>query len=63
MDSHSWPCPTCAEERVFIQPPCPDGCAEDGGECPEWACVDCGTALLVGGAAAAAPAPLRSRAA
>jgi hypothetical protein len=25
-----------------------DGHTEDGGECPEWACADCGAALLIG---------------
>jgi hypothetical protein len=37
-------CPTCQGTRVFEQPPCADG---HGADCPEWACVDCGTALLV----------------
>jgi hypothetical protein len=49
VDSHSWPCPTCADERVFEQPPCRDGHTADGGECPEWVCVDCGTAVVVAG--------------
>jgi hypothetical protein len=40
-------CPTCADLRVFVQPPCADG-HTDGGDCPEWACADCGTALLIG---------------
>ncbi|WP_165975872.1 hypothetical protein [Actinomadura rubrisoli] len=30
---------------MFEQPPCPDG---HGEECPERACVDCGSAVLVG---------------
>ncbi|MFA1545493.1 hypothetical protein [Actinomadura chokoriensis] len=30
---------------MFEQPPCPDG---HGAECPERACVECGTAILVG---------------
>ncbi len=38
-------CASCAGERAFEQPPCPDGHAP--GECPEWACVACGHALLV----------------
>ena len=25
-------------------------CTEGGGECPEWACADCGTAIFVGDA-------------
>ncbi|RSN64401.1 hypothetical protein DMH08_17810, partial [Actinomadura sp. WAC 06369] len=38
-------CSTCGDERMFEQPPCPDG---HGPDCPERACVDCGTAVLVG---------------
>ncbi|TYK45977.1 hypothetical protein [Actinomadura decatromicini] len=30
---------------MFEQPPCPDG---HGEECPERACVECGSAVLVG---------------
>ncbi|TDB84119.1 hypothetical protein E1264_25785 [Actinomadura sp. KC216] len=30
---------------MFEQPPCPDG---HGEECPERACVECGTAVMVG---------------
>jgi hypothetical protein len=41
-------CPTCADLRDFVQPPCIDGHTEDGAECPEWVCADCGTALLIG---------------
>lgn len=38
-------CSTCAEEAWFEQP----GCADDhAGDCPEWACVQCGDALLIG---------------
>ena len=37
-------CPTCARERWAEAPPCPDG---HGGECPDRACVDCGTALVL----------------
>lgn len=37
-------CPGCTAEREFVQPPCADG---HGSECPEWMCVECGTALLV----------------
>ncbi|RBQ19876.1 hypothetical protein DP939_12790 [Spongiactinospora rosea] len=47
-------CASCAEERVFEQPPCPDG--HDPGECPEWACVRCGHALFIGGPLPAATA-------
>ena len=49
MDSRLLPCPTCDDVTVFVQPPCLDGHTEDGGECPEWICVDCDTALVAGG--------------
>ncbi|SNR94534.1 hypothetical protein SAMN04488107_0778 [Geodermatophilus saharensis] len=45
----SWPCPTCAQDTVFEQPPCADGHTDDGGECPEWICTGCGTGFLLGG--------------
>jgi len=48
MDSRLWPCPPCGEIREFVQPECIDGHTEDGGECPEWACVDCGSAVVIG---------------
>ena len=41
-------CPDCADDREFVQPPCADGHTADGGECPEWACADCGAAFVVG---------------
>ena len=50
MDSRLWPCPPCGEIREFVQPTCVDGHTDDGGECPEWACVDCGSAVVSGGA-------------
>ena len=53
MNSPMWPCPACGDVRQFEQPPCLDGHTEDGGECPEWACADCGTALVAGNAAVA----------
>jgi hypothetical protein len=37
-------CPTCARESLAETPPCQDG---HGGQCPDRACVDCGTALVV----------------
>jgi hypothetical protein len=40
----------------FIQPPCTDGHTDDGGECPEWSCADCGTAVVAGGLSAPADA-------
>jgi hypothetical protein len=62
VEIRTWPCPACGDDRDFVQPPCADGHADDGGECPEWACADCGTALVVGHAGPAAALPL-SRAA
>ncbi len=51
-------CFTCGDEREFELPPCEDG---HGEECPERACVDCGSAVLVGlPPGAAAPAPGRT---
>jgi hypothetical protein len=37
-------CPSCQREVLAEAPPCPDGHDES---CPERACVDCGTALLL----------------
>jgi hypothetical protein len=48
MDGQMWPCPPCGEITEFVQPPCADGHTENGGECPEWACVDCGAAVVLG---------------
>ncbi len=49
MDTRTWPCPGCGDEREFVQPLCADGHTDDAGECPEWACADCGAAFVVGG--------------
>lgn len=38
-------CSACGTERPFEQPPCLDG---HGDDCPEWACAECGGALLIG---------------
>ena len=57
MDTQLWPCPPCGEIREFVQPECIDGHTEDGGECPEWACVDCGSAVVIGGAGVVADVP------
>ncbi|MEW2357777.1 hypothetical protein [Spirillospora sp. NPDC029432] len=38
-------CSTCGDERDFERPPCQDG---HGPDCPELACVDCGSAVLTG---------------
>jgi hypothetical protein len=37
-------CSTCGDERPFERPPCADG---HGDLCPELACADCGTAILI----------------
>jgi hypothetical protein len=49
-----WPCPDCGELRVFVQPLCLDGHTEAGVECPEWACAECGAAIVMGGVAVVA---------
>ena len=59
MEQHQWPCPACGGERSFVQPPCADGHTDDGGECPEWACADCGTAVFVGDVAPGTSVDLR----
>jgi hypothetical protein len=38
-------CVTCAADASFEQPECID---EHGVECPEWVCVECGDAFVVG---------------
>ena len=38
-------CTTCDGEVPFEQPACLDG---HGPGCPEWVCVQCGDALVVG---------------
>jgi hypothetical protein len=48
VDSRQWPCTPCGEITEFVQPPCGDGHTVDGGECPEWACADCGAAVVIG---------------
>ena len=51
MERAEWLCPICGDVRPFEQPPCSDGHA-GGADCPEWLCVDCGTAFLLGESAA-----------
>ncbi len=36
-------CPTCARVQLAEAPPCPDG----HDDCPDRACLQCGTALVV----------------
>ncbi|HMC68047.1 MAG TPA: hypothetical protein VKJ07_02735 [Mycobacteriales bacterium] len=50
-------CPGCRAERAVEQPTCIDGHLD----CPEWACIDCGTAIVIGWLAADAPAPAARR--
>jgi hypothetical protein len=46
-------CPDCAGERPFEQPPCFGG--HEPGLCPEWACVECGHAIVLGWAESTRP--------
>ncbi len=47
-------CPCCGVERTFETPPCADG---HGADCAELACLDCGTALLLGPLVEPVPLP------
>lgn len=38
-------CTTCAADAPFERPECLD---EHGSDCPEWICVECGDAFVVG---------------
>jgi hypothetical protein len=38
-------CATCRDERSFEHPECHD---DHGADCPEWACTDCGEAIMMG---------------
>jgi len=38
-------CPDCAADQFFERPFCADG---HGADCPELACLECGSAVLVG---------------
>ncbi|GGP16052.1 hypothetical protein GCM10012278_78250 [Nonomuraea glycinis] len=49
-------CASCAGERLFEQPACLDG--HEPGECPEWACVECGHTIFLGLAECARPVRL-----
>ncbi|MDQ1620881.1 MAG: hypothetical protein QOE19_3450 [Actinomycetota bacterium] len=44
MTITSW-CATCRDEVAFENPECLD---EHGADCPEWACVECGEAIMLG---------------
>jgi hypothetical protein len=58
VEIRTWHCPACGDDREFVQPPCVDGHAADGGECPEWACADCGTAVVTGTTPPVVPVPV-----
>ncbi|WP_131746528.1 hypothetical protein [Frankia sp. Cppng1_Ct_nod] len=57
-------CPECGDERAFEQPPCQDG---HGMDCPDRACVECGTAvfldppIFLDPSASSTPRPVASR--
>jgi hypothetical protein len=53
-------CPTCGRDSLAEMPPCPDG---HGNHCPDRACVECGTALLLDAALFATTARPRPAAA
>lgn len=57
--THTRHCSACDGERQFEQPPCAD---DHGPDCPEYACVECGMAILIGDAPQT-PVIVRSRAA
>jgi hypothetical protein len=40
-------CPGCGTDEPFAQVH-PDECPDADGECPEWACVACGAAVVMG---------------
>lgn len=50
MTEETWHCSGCGRDRLFEQHHdagnCPD--SPDVGDCLEWACTECGAALLVG---------------
>jgi hypothetical protein len=50
MSQMPWYCPGCAAEQLFEQFHATSGNCPDSpdGHCPEWACCECGTALIVG---------------
>jgi hypothetical protein len=38
-------CSHCSTKTLFEQPPCEDG---HGADCPDLACVECGSAIVLG---------------
>ena len=53
-------CGDCRDDRVFEVPPCEDG---HGDDCLDLACVDCGSAVVVGIMGLEAPLVLPAQAA
>ena len=53
-------CGDCRDDRVFEVPPCEDG---HGDDCLDLACVDCGSAVVVGIMVLEAPLVLQALAA
>lgn len=53
-------CPICDADRGFETPPCCDG---HGPDCPDRACIECGTVLCVGLDSQTPPIPVRRSAA
>ena len=53
-------CGDCRDDRVFEVPPCEDG---HGADCLDLACVDCGSAVVVGIMVLEAPLVLQAQAA
>ena len=53
-------CGDCRDDRVFEVPPCEDG---HGADCLDLACVDCGSAVVVGVLISHAPEILQVQAA
>jgi hypothetical protein len=51
-------CSGCRAEREFERPPCGDG---HGGDCPEYACVACGSAVFLGVVPVDSEVPLETR--
>jgi hypothetical protein len=48
-------CPGCGSDQPFEQIHAGE-CPDTGDECPEWACVSCGAAVIMGTLASPTPA-------
>jgi hypothetical protein len=51
-------CPGCGSDQPFEQIHAGE-CPDTGDECPEWACIWCGAAVIMGTIQSAAPAAAR----